>query len=373
MEKEYIIKQISELIKKLNLTDWNEINVINWLNSELKAPKYINYSIDILKLLDRNNVKSDKKEEIVRLINEYNEQFYNDELKERDNHNKLAAKYGIENTTSIILPNMQDRIITLKEEKSLTKSNNIILDAASFYYHQINNNRYSLLKVEDILNTIDSKDSELICKYIALELKKEINIMYTLLSDKNAGYSKEELEELKEEILLYNELYNFVSNYSSCNDENVEISKKLLIFPQTKNDKCIFMSHLKAAPYECYISFLNLIKSLENGTNLNFKKLYNEELFNGLMEVRGFQSRIIFDYFVDKNTYVVIAAFIKKSYDYDNKIKNMLENAVSNYLSFKESMKDILLDEEAKKAFYKEQAIISEENKTYLKNNAKGV
>jgi hypothetical protein len=374
MEKKSSIEKILETIKLLNgVSDRFTERIINRLNNDLKELKYIGYINDILMVLDRNDLGYDKKNEIIKCINEYNEKFYNDELIKEQNYKKLVDKYKKSSSSSIVLPDMKNEAI-IKPKYNITTSNrNIILDTACYFYTQINNNKYNLSKIEDILNMIDDNDRELVCKCIVLELKKEIIQMDSLLKDKDACYSKEEIEEFKDEILLYNELYSFINNYLSYKDEKLDINKdkKLLLFPQTKSDKYIFLSHLKSVPYEYYASFLNLIRTLENGVNLNFKKFYDHELFNGLMEIRGFQSRIIFDYF-DKDVYIVVAAFVKKCY-WDSKIKNLLTSAVSNYLSYKDSIKDILLSEEMKNSFYEEQSLICEEVKTYLKDNSREV
>jgi hypothetical protein len=269
------------------------------------------------------------------------------------------------------LPTKKDESIILEETKPI-KNVNPIFDAVNYYYHQINANRYDLSKVAEVLNNIRGNDNELICKSIALELNKEINQMYSLLNDKDANYSKEELEEFKDELLLYNELYSFVSNYSyASNDEASVITPKYkLIFPKLNNDNNIILSTFKKDIHpEYYMSFLNLINSIEQGKPINLRKFNNHEQFNGLMETKGWQSRIIFDHF-DKNAYAIVTVFIKKCY-WGNKINNMLESAISSYSNYKENMGDILLDEEGRNAFYQEQDMASNEIKTYLINNAR--
>jgi hypothetical protein len=196
--------------------------------------------------------------------------------------------------------------------------------------------------------------------------------MYGLLNDKDANYSKEELEEFKDEISLYNELYSFVSNYSYTSNDEVHVitPKYKLVLPKLNNDNNIILSTFKKDIYpEYYMSFLNLINSIEQGKPINLRKFNNHELFNGLMETKGWQSRIIFDHF-DKNAYAIVTVFIKKC-DWDSKINKMLESAVSSYLSYKENIGDSLINEETRNIFYQEQAMICDEIKVYLKNNAR--
>jgi hypothetical protein len=372
MEKRSGIEYILELMRPLNnVSDRLTECVISWLNSEINNPNHINYINDIFMVLDRSNLEADKKAEILRCISEYNEQFYKSELTKRDNYKKLEAKYKISNSSSIILSTKKDESIILEETKPI-KSGNIISDTVNYYYHQINASRYDLSKVADILNNIEGNINELICKSIALELNKEINQMYSLLNDKDASYSKEELEEFKDELLLYNELYSFVSNYSyTSNDEtHVMTPKYKLIFPKLNNDNNIILSTFKKNIHpEYYMSFLNLINSIEQGRPINLRKFNNHELFNGLMETKGWQSRIIFDHF-DKNAYAIVTVFIKKCY-WDSKITKMLESAISSYSSYKENMRDSLINEETRNIFYQEQTMACNEIKTYLKNSAR--
>jgi hypothetical protein len=372
MEKRSSIEYILELMRPLNnISDRLTERVISWLNSEINNPNHINYIDDIFMVLDRSDLDADKKAEILRCISEYNELFYKSELTKRENYKKLEAKYKISNLSSIILPTKKDESIILEETKPI-KNANSILDAVNYYYHQINASRYDLSKVADILNNIKGNNNELIRKSIALELNKEINQMYSLLNDKDANYSKEELEEFKDELLLYNELYSFVSNYSYASNDKIHVitPKYKLVFPKLNNDNNIILSTFKKDIHpEYYMSFINLINSIEQGKPINLRKFNNHEQFNGLMETKGWQSRIIFDHF-DKNAYAIVTVFIKKC-QWGSKFSKMLESAVSSYLSYKENMKDILLDEEARDVFYQEQDMACNEIKTYLKNNAR--
>ena len=80
-----------------------------------------------------------------------------------------------------------------------------------------------------------------------------------------------------------------------------------------------------------------------NGTE-NIKKFKNNNALNGIIEVKGFQVRVVFAR-LNKNTYALISAFIKKC-DNDNGYVSVLKQKVADYRSISETLKKNLSNPE---------------------------
>lgn len=83
-------------------------------------------------------------------------------------------------------------------------------------------------------------------------------------------------------------------------------------------------------PTDYYEGFLELIKSIEDGTFKNVKYLTSgNNKTAGIAEVKGFKKRVIFDR-VGYNTYAILGIFIKKS-DKDKSYLEPLKNRIAVY------------------------------------------
>jgi len=114
--------------------------------------------------------------------------------------------------------------------------------------------------------------------------------------------------------------------------ETIKVEEKVdneLILVPTPTGNIRVIEDIQHITPEYYPAFLELIKSVKDGTLLGYKPLSNGVKY-GLAEVKGFKVRIVISRLRD-NYYAIITAFVKKS-DSD---KQYRENLMNRYLNFK--------------------------------------
>lgn len=182
------------------------------------------------------------------------------------------------------------------------------------------------------------------------------------LPDKNNGYykdlifrlileSKKEITDWKnsvvvDEVELSEDDLTFYYDYIDAEERKISLLKKALtyeiettnveekvdnelILVPTPTGNIRVIEDLQHITPEYYPAFLELIKSVKDGTLLGYKPLTNGAKY-GLAEVKGFKVRVVISRLRD-NYYAIITAFVKKS-DSD---KQYRANLMNRYLNFK--------------------------------------
>lgn len=167
---------------------------------------------------------------------------------------------------------------------------------------------------EDLLSVLPSPDDydykDIIYRLIA-ESQKEINEMLRMKlgddslneeekkeCDKTINHEKNKIKILKDKLTKKEEL------------EPEEKEDNILVFMKSSAGNIKILDDIDQIEPDTYSVFLDLIKSIENGTFKGFKRLQGKHVA-GLLEVKDYQARITYKRLKD-NIYVVIQAFTKK-------------------------------------------------------------
>lgn len=193
----------------------------------------------------------------------------------------------------------------------------------------------STISFEDILSFLPKNDNgyfnDLIYRLI-MESKREIAEWTNSavgdaesLNDEDLAFYYDYIDEEERKISLLKKALTYKFDDSS----DKEVTKNEMILVPTPNGNIRIIEDLLHISPEYYPAFLELVKSIEDGSFLGFKYITND-FMSGLLEVKGFKVRVLFSRLRD-NCYAVIAAFVKKS-DCD---KQYRANLLNRYLNFK--------------------------------------
>jgi len=236
----------------------------------------------------------------------------------------------------------------IKEEKNTNIESTIedvLSDELTFYldnYKKLDDQ----FTYEDVIDIIPSKDNyyyeDIINRLIAESYKEIKDINELLLEDSNL--TKKELLELKALIDKEKTKINYLRK--SMKEEEKIITKehknKIVLVP-TIGGNIRVIDELEHIPSDYYESFLELINSIINSKFKNVKTLNSNPQLMGVSEVKAFKTRVVFQR-IDKNTYALITAFIKKS-DTDKLYKESLVRKVSHFKENEQLLKNLIKDE----------------------------
>lgn len=110
-------------------------------------------------------------------------------------------------------------------------------------------------------------------------------------------------------------------------------SQNEIIFLKNSSLEPVIFQDMKGKE-EYYDSFLELLKSIQNGNLKNVKHFVNLDNVKDIYEVRGSKTRILFSKLKD-NVFVVMSAFVKKC-DTDLRHRNFVINVSQKYQLQKE-------------------------------------
>ncbi len=200
---------------------------------------------------------------------------------------------------------------------------------------------------EDILNILPTKDNynylDIINRLIAESYKEIKEINELIVEDETI--TKEELVECK--ALIEKEKTKIKYLRKSMIEEEIsdikEHKNKIILVP-TIGGNIRVIDELEHIPNEYYDSFLELINSIINGNFKNVKTFTGNAQLTGISEVKGFKTRIVFSR-LDKNTYALITAFVKKT-DTDRLYKDTLKRKVSHFKENESKLKEKIKDPE---------------------------
>lgn len=217
-----------------------------------------------------------------------------------------------------------------------------------FYYDSIKmihscSNREELMQlIREYLPSKSNSNYFNLVSRIKAEIYKE---MLELSSMANEDNDCEFLKELKGAISLEQEKLKCVEAVET-EKENLkdEVEENRIVFLTTNAGNVYAIEDIEDINREYFESFKELLDSIKKGTfkNVKFFNSNNNKL-NMVAEVRGFQTRILFDR-VDNNTYVIIQMFIKKC-DISKEYKQSLGNRIAIYRSARNEIISLLNDQ----------------------------
>jgi len=120
------------------------------------------------------------------------------------------------------------------------------------------------------------------------------------------------IHELEEQYRLIEWLINYRDEEKEVSLEEEQISKKknTLIYLTSSSGNCYALEDCKKIDNAYAPSFLSLLKSIQNGNFKNLKIFYNNGKLNGILEVKGNKTRILFQR-ITKDKYIILSMFMK--------------------------------------------------------------
>ena len=281
------------------------------------------------------------------------EELCNKLLKEIENNCKESRKK--QNELNRLKRQFNNEII---EEKNIDiqkdeKNNNIessveeeLSDEITFYldnYQKLDDQ----FTYEDIISIIPSKDNyyyeDIINRLIAESYKEIKEINELVIGD--SSLTKKEYLECSALIEKEKTKIDYLRKSKLEEDEVItKDHKNRIVLVPTIGGNIRVIDELEHIAGDYYDSFLELINSIINGKFKNVKTFNNNNQLIGISEVKAFKTRVVFSR-LDKNTYALITAFIKKS-DTDKLYKESLTRKVSHYKENESKLKEKIKDEE---------------------------
>ena len=158
---------------------------------------------------------------------------------------------------------------------------------------------------------------------ILIALYKDLTLIHNMKKESNET-------DFDEEYNYILELINYIKSIQNAKTiVHTKESKKInkVIYLKSLSGNYIIEKDFKDIPQDFYPSFEHLIKSIENNTFINKKRIGksdNKKLTN-IMEVKLYQSRVLYIQ-LSQDIYMILTCFIKKSdnsKDYANYLKHI--------------------------------------------------
>ena len=249
--------------------------------------------------------------------------------------------------------NSKSTLFTIEEPKKEINVNNENIKVNIDFEKKIEGYLQELKKIT--LDNIDEKMAQIlpekedydytrIIYRLQLEELKELYELEEFMKVEKDNLSLEDKEEFELEKLLEEKKLLYLKNALLPEEEKDEIIENNLIFVPTTGGNIRVLNELMAVPLEYRESFLEILKSIKEATFKNAKRFYNNANMTKIMEVRGFQTRILYER-IAKNTYAIITAFIKKTNSDRGYLESIYQKA-GDYFNIKEKIKSLLNDEE---------------------------
>lgn len=263
------------------------------------------------------------------------------------NKNKAVMKEKLEEISKMTNLNIEKCEIksskpleVAKKEASYVAKDDAFEKEITFYLKNLNKLTKQTLKemFPKVLPEKSNYNFERIIYRLQLEVIKSISDIEEFI--KNEDLAQEEIILLEEEKAFEKEKLLYLKNALLPNEEKDLPLENTLIFVPTIGGNIRVINELEKIPFEYYPAFLELFLSIKNGTFKNAKRFQNNNNINGILEVKGFQVRIIFER-LTKNTYAIISAFIKKT-TIDNGYRLSMDQKVSDYFALKDSIKSLI-------------------------------
>lgn len=240
-------------------------------------------------------------------------------------------------------------------------------DAYDFYYEPIKELDVSNLTDDEldseIGNYIPSSDNRVVIIRVKAEIMREVIEYKKMSMDNDFQSDKEMLNEIRDIINSLNRKLLSIDRVLNREMKDNSFKRKIenkIVFLTTKSGNNVLWRDLKDIPDEYYPEFKGLLDSIIDGTFKNLKKFYStNKVNNGLLEVKDFKTRIIFDR-LDKNTFIILSAFMKKV-DIDRFYMQNIDNIATNYRLNENYYKELIKDSEKMEEQEKEKEAIYEE------------
>ncbi len=209
-------------------------------------------------------------------------------------------------------------------------------EEVDYYYSQVRELSIDNIddEIEEVLPNRKNYDYERIAKRIQAELMKNIKELREFIASEKLKDNDliEFTEEIDSELAKIRAVSKAMQNHQQeMEAEQLDETPNTLIFVPTSGGNIRVQDEIDHIDQSYYKRFDQLLSSIKDGTFKGVKKMHAE--LAGLAEVKDRPSgaRITFMR-LDKKTYAIISAFVKKS-DNNNGYQRMVANHYQTYLS----------------------------------------
>lgn len=240
-----------------------------------------------------------------------------------------------------------DSIKPADKKKDSVSVDDAFEDEVSFYLDDFRSLGFEF-SLDDLINVLPAPSNfnygKLLMR-LSLEAVKEIKEMSEILIDEDDESQK---DEIKKYISNEKRKCEFISKL--LNDKQAEIiatpkvTHNNIVLAPTVSGNIKVLDDLEHMALEFLPGFRELIESIRNGTFKGIKRFNNNNVLNGICEVRGSLIRILFQR-IDRNTYALITAFIKKT-TMDKGYQDFIKLRVTDYKLIADKLKKMLDDPE---------------------------
>ena len=200
-------------------------------------------------------------------------------------------------------------------------------------------------EIEDVLPVRKNPNYRTILYRLKLEALRNIREIEELFEEAD---ETEDLTIFKDEVILEQRKISYIdkalTHQKSSGVTQEQEEKNNIVFVPTSGGSIRVLDEMERIPQEYQVGFKELFDSIQDGTFKGIKKFKNNNALNGIIEVKGFQVRVVFAR-LNKNTYALITAFIKKC-DNDNGYVSVLKQKVADYRTISEQLKKNLSNPE---------------------------
>ena len=287
-----------------------------FLEKHYKEEKYIVSLEELYLLFEQESISIKDRKDILKKVYEYNKLLQKKEQNKKTTLSKIKIKEE-EDEKVLDVPKIENKRI---EPLSLDVSNYVAEIRKCYTYEELKN---------VVLPNRDDPQFENILSKIIINLYKEkVEIINAMRFQEE---SEEEIIELfEEELDNIDSRIEYLLDYKNYEDDEATVEEdNQIIFLKNSSLEPFIFQNLKGHE-EYYDSFLELISRIKKG---NFKHMRNFTNTNNkivnVIEVKAFKTRVLFTRIKD-NTYVVLAAFIKKC-DTDLRHRHFVEHVSKKY------------------------------------------
>lgn len=202
--------------------------------------------------------------------------------------------------------------------------------------------------LEDLIDILPNKKNyhyNIILFRLHAEAVKEIKELEEVIAELDRD-SSDELMEYQSLLALEKKKRNALIEVSQKQGDALleEEEKNELILMPTETGNIRVLDEAEHIPREYYQAFYDLIQTIVDGTFKGVKRFKNNRYLNGISEVRGFKTRVLFTR-VGTRKYALLSAFIKKCNN-DAFYQETLKGKVADYRKVEDYLKSNVDDPE---------------------------
>ena len=203
-------------------------------------------------------------------------------------------------------------------------------------------------KISEVLPVRKNQNYKKIILRLKLESLKNIKELEEMIAEYSLLGELDDIESFRQEILSERKIISLLDiallPQPIAEKEEVGQEENNLIFVPTTGGNIRVLDEIDHIPEEYYEGFLELFKSIKEGTFKNVKRFKNHNVIAGISEVKDFKIRVVFAR-LNKNSYAIISAFMKKHQN-DKAYNEALKSKIGDYRAIADTLKKNLQDEE---------------------------